>query len=146
MLVHFTVFYEAVLDIGWKNHQRFPTWRRQGNRTKNSYLQLLENIPHKRTLHQSCASLMAVRAATLKPSICLCPSGAASVIHLDSAAQSEALHRYQGQPAWRLQPIERWVFWLKYLLHPVLVGKNPLQLPYIVLWLLTWEENFMLEE
>lgn len=99
------------------------------HKTRNSNLQLLENIPQKWMLHQSCASLMAVRAATFKLSICLCPSGAASIIHLDSAAQSEALLWYQGQPAWRLQPIETWVFWPKYLLHLVLEGKTPLQ-PY----------------
>lgn len=92
-----------------------------------------------RTYLKMCFTTGCPRCYTLKPSICLCPLGAASVIHLDSAAQSEALHGYQGQPAWRLQPTERWVFWPKYLLHPVLVGKNTLQLPYIILWPLTWE-------
>lgn len=99
---------------------------------EGGFLQSTATWWQKRMLHQSCVSLFAVYAATLKPPICLCPSGATFVFHLDSAAQSEALHRYQGQPARRLQPIERLVFWLKLLLHPVLEGKNPLQLPYIL--------------
>lgn len=107
---YFIVFYEAALDIDLllKQSSVFPDMKEASNhRTRNSNLQLLQNIPQKRMLNQSCASLKTVCAATLKPSIYLCYSGAASVIHLDSAAQSEALHGYQGQPAWRLQPTER---------------------------------------